>query len=76
MTTPGWDLVLSSGFLAVPRHCGVLAAVEERGLECRADQGPHGSSEPHGFLIGAFGAVFQLEPILNRDWRSQRLSQG
>ena len=42
------DLVLSSGFLAFARHCGVLAAIEERGL---AVEGLCGTSS--GALVGA-----------------------
>lgn len=43
-----YDLVLSSGFLAMARHCGVLAALEDRGVPIDAVCGTSS-----GALVGA-----------------------
>jgi predicted acylesterase/phospholipase RssA len=59
----GFDLVLSSGFLAFANHCGFLAAVDEVGLPVNAVMGTSAGALSGSLYCAGYSPV-QVRPQL------------
>lgn len=69
---PGFDLVLSSGFLAFANHCGFLSAVDEIGLPVNAVMGTSAGALTGSLYCAGFSPA-QVAEILSKTTPIKRL---